>query len=89
MSSFLETIRSELESKALLYLRVKVMPKSPTNEVVDQLDDGTYKIRITAAPENGKANAELIKFLKKSLAAADVSIVSGQTDRVKLVKVTL
>ena len=71
------------------YLRIKVLPKSPKNEVVDILDDNTVKIRIKAVPEKGKANKELIKFLSKELDLPKerVQIISGKTDSVKLIKI--
>lgn len=71
------------------YLRIKVLPKSPKNEVVEILDDETIKIRIKAVPERGKANAELIKFLSKELSVPrnNISIISGKTDQLKLIKI--
>ncbi len=48
------------------YLRIKVIPRSPKNEIVETMKDDsgeeTIKIRIKAPPEKGKANTELIKF---------------------------
>lgn len=71
------------------YLRIKVIPKSPRNEITEILDDQTIKIRIKAAPEKGKANTELIKFLSKELGINknEISIISGKTDQLKLIKV--
>jgi len=79
------------------YLRIKVIPKSAKNEIVEimepchpELDSGpTIKIRIKAVPEKGKANAELIKFLSKELDVPkeNISIISGKTDHLKLVKI--
>ncbi|MBU1018338.1 MAG: DUF167 domain-containing protein [Patescibacteria group bacterium] len=69
------------------YLRIKVTPKSPKTELVDTLDDGTIKIRIAAPPEKGKANKELIKFLKKHYKTDKVTIISGKSDPLKLVKI--
>jgi len=72
------------------YVRIKVLPKSSQNEIVDIMEDGTIKIRIKAAPEKGKANQELIKFLSKKLNIPknSISIISGKTDQVKLIKIT-
>lgn len=90
MNNFLDQIKAKFKNKKEenkpLYLKLKILPKSPKNEIVEQLEDETYKIRIAAPATDGKANAELIKFLKKSLDASEVVIVSGQKDRVKLVK---
>jgi uncharacterized protein len=71
------------------YLRVKVLPKSAKNEVVDILDDDTIKIRIKAVPEKGKANKELVSFLSKELDLPKdkVQIISGKTDQLKLIKI--
>lgn len=84
-----ELIKKQLSQKSPLYIRVKAMPKSPKNEVVEQMSDGTYKIRIAAPAEKGKANAELVRFLRKELSASEVVVVSGQTDRVKLIRITV
>lgn len=73
------------------YLRVKVIPRSAKNEIVGIMDDEekTVKIRIKAAPERGKANAELIKFLSKELAIPkeNIAIISGKTDHIKLLRI--
>ncbi len=70
-------------------IRVKVIPKSSRNEVVGYLDDGTLKVKVAAAPEKGKANAELCSFLAKHfhVPARNVSVVSGEKSHRKLVRV--
>ncbi|MDP4007727.1 MAG: DUF167 domain-containing protein [Candidatus Peregrinibacteria bacterium] len=72
------------------YLRIKVLPKSAKNEIVDIMDDETIKIRIKAIPEKGKANQALIKFLSQELDIQkdSIKIISGKTDQVKLIKIT-
>lgn len=78
------------------YIRVKVIPQSSLQgiaEILKESIDGeevlTYKIRIKAAPEKGKANAELIKFLAKEFKTQkeNIEIISGKTDRIKLIKI--
>jgi len=71
-----------------MYIEVKVLSKMPKNEIVDQMEDGTYKIRVNAVPVKGAANEELCKFLKKSLGASDVAIVSGGRDKLKLIRIS-
>lgn len=74
------------------YLRIKVIPKSAKNEIVEIMGDEekTIKIRIKAAPEKGKANTELIKFLSQelNLQKEAVTIISGKTDHIKLLRIT-
>lgn len=71
------------------YLRVKVIPKSANTELVNEMADGTLKIRVAAPPEKGKANTELIKFLSKhfQIPKNKISIISGQTDPLKLIRI--
>lgn len=75
------------------YLRIKVIPKSGKNEILEILDDPengpTLKIKIKAVPEKGKANQELIAFLSKeiSLPKNQIEIISGKTDQIKLIKI--
>jgi uncharacterized protein (TIGR00251 family) len=88
MNNFFTQIKAQLQIKSPLYIRVKAMPKSPKNEIVEIMSDGTYKIRVAAVAEKGKANAELVKFLRKELGVREVVIVSGQTDRVKLIRLS-
>ena len=74
------------------YLRIKVLPKSSTNEVTEIMTDDTgeqtIKIRIKAVPEKGKANEELIKFLSKELSIPKdkITIISGKSTQLKLVR---
>ncbi len=71
------------------YLRIKVIPKSRTNEVSEIMTDETIKIRIKAAPENGRANRELIKFLSRelNLPKENISIISGASSQLKLIRI--
>ncbi len=68
---------------------LRVTPKASANRVQGIVDSGggilRLKIQVTAAPENGKANAAVIKLLSKiwRVPKSDISIVSGQTDRNK------
>jgi len=89
MKNHIEKMRAELTKKSPLYIRVKVSSKAPKTEIVDQMEDGTYKIRVAAQPIRGQANAELLKFLIKELKLADIQIVSGGRDSVKLIRLTL
>lgn len=73
------------------YLKVKVVPGAAENRIMEKMGDDTIKIAIKAVPEKGKANKELIKFLTKELDVSreQITIVSGMTDRIKLIKVSL
>lgn len=70
-------------------IRVKVIPKSSKTELAGYLPDGTWKVRVAAAPEKGKANRALCEFLAGHLGVAKskVRIVSGGTSHLKRVRV--
>lgn len=66
----------------------KIVPGSSKTAVCGLLD-GMVKIKISAAPEKGKANQCLVEFLAKQLGVKkkDVHIISGETNPVKSVQV--
>ena len=70
-------------------LKVKVIPRSRKTEFAGKMEDGTLKIKISAIPEDGKANKELCSFLARyyEVPQANVSILSGATSQRKLVRV--
>lgn len=67
-----------------LLLRVKVQPKASKNEFCELLDE-RLKIRITAAPTDGKANQQLLQFLAKQFGVgkSQVQLLSGESSRDK------
>ncbi len=77
------------QEKGEIYLRVKVRPNASKTCVKEIMADETIKIDLAAAPEKGKANQELIKFLTKQFDAitGNVKIISGAGERLKLVKI--
>ena len=70
-------------------LRVKVIPKSSRDEIVETLDDGTWKVKVTAAPERGKANAAVCELLARhfDVPKSRVTVVSGHTSHLKQVHI--
>lgn len=74
-------------------VRLKVTPKAKRSQfggLLDEPDGGkALKVQVTAAPEGGKANEAVIAFLAKEwgVAKSAISVVSGATDRRKLVEI--
>jgi len=68
--------------------KVKVVPGSSRTAVCGLLDE-MVKIKVSAAPEKGKANMCLLDFLAKQLGVKKnaVSIISGKTSAIKSVQV--
>ncbi len=70
-------------------IRVKVLPKSSRDEVVG-MEGEICKVKIKAAPVDGKANKALISLLSKefNLPKKSIEIVSGHTSRLKRVRIS-
>jgi len=68
-------------------ITVKVSPRAKRTEFAEVLEDGTLKIKVAAAPEDGAANAALIAFLAEAfnIPASQIEIVVGQTSEKKLI----
>ncbi len=68
----------------------KIVPGSNSPTRICGLLGGMLKVKVSAAPEKGKANQCLLKFLAKQLGVKKnaVSIISGQTSPVKHVQVS-
>ena len=70
-------------------LAVRVSSRARRNEIIEILNDGTVKIRITASPSDKKANQVLLEFLAEVLKIppSKMEIVAGTTGRDKLVTI--
>lgn len=75
----------------LLFLRVTPNAAVDRIEGAETRDDGTavLRIRVRAVPDRGKANAAVIALLAEALGVpkSAVSVVSGETARLKTVRV--
>jgi uncharacterized protein (TIGR00251 family) len=77
------------EKDGAIIFTVRVVPRTAKSEIAGTLE-GALKVRINAPPIDGAANAELVKFLAKTLGVAkrEVEIIKGQTSKTKQVKIS-
>ena len=70
------------------FIAVKVVPRAARDEVVGWLD-GVLKVRVTAPPQDGRANRALEELLAVALGLRKgaVSVASGRTSARKRVAV--
>jgi uncharacterized protein (TIGR00251 family) len=68
-------------------LRLRVSPGARRSELVGRHGDG-WKVRVSAPPENGRANDAVLDLLASQLdlPRRSLSIVSGQNGRDKVVR---
>ena len=76
------------EVEAGVIFTAKIVPGS-SKTIVSGLLDGMLKIKISAAPEKGKANQCLVEFLARQLGVKKkcVSIISGRANPIKQIQI--
>ncbi|MBS4168639.1 DUF167 domain-containing protein [Parachlamydia sp. AcF125] len=69
-------------------LSIKVIPNSSKKGIAGW-ENHKLKLHISAAPEKGKANEAVIKFLSKFLGIRQqhIQIIQGETSRHKLIQI--
>jgi uncharacterized protein len=65
-------------------ITIKVRPNSGRQEIY-KIDESTYKVFLKKQPIEGKANSELVKFLKKHF-KKPIKILKGSTSKNKLIE---
>jgi uncharacterized protein (TIGR00251 family) len=70
-------------------LRLRVSPDAGRAEIVGRHGDG-WKVRVTAAPERGRANDAVLRLLADALSVPreTLAIVSGHSGRDKIVELS-
>ena len=71
-------------------MEIKAVPGASKTEIAE-VKDGRLRIRIAAAPEDGKANTALLGFLSKTLDCPkrDLQLISGEKSRLKTITLPL
>ena len=71
-----------------IYLDIKAVPGA-SKSALGEVKEGRLKVRIAAAPEDGKANEELRAFLAKALdiPKRDLVLESGEKSRLKTIRI--
>jgi uncharacterized protein (TIGR00251 family) len=69
-------------------IEVKVQPRS-SQKGVDRVEGGVLRVRLTAPPAEGAANAQLIEVLSDTLGVrkSSINIVKGRSSRNKVVEI--
>ena len=76
-----------------IVLTLRVTPNASADRIegAEQRDDGTavLRVRVTAPPDKGKANAAVIALLAKTIGVpkSTLSLVSGETARIKAIRI--
>lgn len=72
-----------------LRLIVRATPKAGRNEIAGRRGDGALLVRVTAAPQDGRANSAVCALLARALGVpkSAVRVLRGETSRDKVIEV--
>jgi uncharacterized protein (TIGR00251 family) len=72
----------------LAFIEIKASPNASRTEIAG-FQDGRIRIRVAAAPEDGKANAEIRAFLAKKLGCpkSAITIEAGEKSKQKTISI--
>jgi uncharacterized protein (TIGR00251 family) len=73
---------------AEIVLKIYLQPRSSKNEIVGPYRDG-MKVKVTAAPVEGRANEALLRLLAKEfgVTSSSIEIVRGHRSREKIIRI--
>jgi uncharacterized protein (TIGR00251 family) len=82
-------LRRKLTREGGLVLDIKAVPRSRTAEVSDVMANGVLKVKVTAAPEKGRANEEICAVLADYMGVPkrNVEVIHGHTTPQKRVRI--
>ena len=77
------------QEDSVIFLPIKVVPNASRDQIAGMLGD-RLKVRVTAPPESGKANAAICRFIAKALniKPGSVKIHSGHSSPEKVLAIT-
>lgn len=80
-----------LRKEGSVTFAVRAKPGAKRTEITDVLSDGSVKISVRSAPQDGKANEELLRFLADQFAVPvdSVTLLSGGGARQKRIRITV
>jgi uncharacterized protein (TIGR00251 family) len=71
-------------------IEVKAIARA-SREEVQRISERSYRIKVTAPPEKGRANERIIKLLSKELdiKKQHIKIISGQASTRKIIEIDI
>jgi uncharacterized protein (TIGR00251 family) len=69
------------------HIELKVITRAKKEEIL-KLSEDSYRIKVSAPPEKGKANKRVIELLSEEFGVkrSDIKIVSGETSSRKIIE---
>ncbi|OGQ48342.1 MAG: hypothetical protein A3I09_00780 [Deltaproteobacteria bacterium RIFCSPLOWO2_02_FULL_47_10] len=69
-------------------IELKVITRAK-KEIVEKISENSYKVKVTAPPEKGKANKRVVELLSEEfgIKKQDIRILSGDTSNRKIIEI--
>ena len=73
-----------------MLVKIRVFPKSKTNEIIEKSDD-SFDVKVKARPENNEANRAVVGILADyfKIPAGKIRMVKGSKQRSKIFEIRL
>lgn len=86
----IDKYKKTLESEGEIIIDCRLSPQSKNSEIKEIMSDGALKVRVTSAPEKGKANLDLRHVLSKKFRVPlnNVNIIKGHMSKFKRVNIS-
>lgn len=87
--SLTKELLEQYEKEKKITLNIKVITKSNETKIVDKLGENKIKVKVSAVPEKGKANKELIRYFASvfKVKKSQVKIIIGETNNEKVIEI--
>ena len=85
----LDKLQQKLQAEGSLTLTLRCRPGASKTQIKSAMTDGSIKIDVAAAPEDGRANGELVAYLAEvfDVSVMNITILTGQTNRQKVLHI--
>lgn len=85
----MSAVTSSKETTKETTIRVRVQPKASGNQILGFRED-VLRLRVTAPPEDGKANAAVVRLLAQTLGVSrsQLEVVRGHSSRNKVIRIS-
>jgi uncharacterized protein (TIGR00251 family) len=89
IASTVEELRTVLQRNGCFVIDAKVTPRARTAEIMEVMSNGALKIKVTAAPERGKANQEVCRLLANffEVPLKNVEVLLGHSSQQKRIRI--
>jgi|AntRauTorcE11897_2_1112592.scaffolds.fasta_scaffold04049_5 uncharacterized protein (TIGR00251 family) len=90
MNNVINKYKRSLREDAKIIIECRLSPQAKSSEIKEAMSDGSLKVRVSSAPEKGKANLELRNIISQHFEVPlnNVKILKGHKSRLKKISIS-